>query len=98
MTTTAAKREPLTARQAAIFAFICEYWLAHQCTPSVREIGEAFGIESPNGVVANLNAMAGKGWVSSRRDKKSRGIVIVGLGDAVRESAKEFFATLGVGV
>lgn len=45
---------PLTTRQAAILAFVGEHFAATACWPTVREIGDRFGIVSPNGVIALL--------------------------------------------
>jgi SOS-response transcriptional repressor LexA len=95
MTTTAADRTPLTPRQAAIFAYICEYWLDHQCTPTVREINDRMGFDSDAGAICHLKALVKKGWIT-RESSLSRGIGIAGLADAVRASAEEFFATLGL--
>ncbi len=51
----------LTERQAAIFYFYKEQMLKTQTTPTVRETARQFGINSPNGVICHLKALAKKG-------------------------------------
>ncbi len=56
-------REGLTKRQREILEY------AEQCIrekshfPSIRQIGEQFGIKSPNGVVGHLKALAKKQFI-----------------------------------
>lgn len=52
---------PLTTRQAAILAFVGEHFAATACWPTVREIGDRFGIVSPNGVMCHVKALLRKG-------------------------------------
>lgn len=65
----------LTQRQSDVFSFIQE-----QCDrrrpPTIREIGERFGIKSPNGVMAHLNALEMKGFIARDRNE-SRGIMLL---------------------
>ena len=63
----------LTERQQAIYQFIAQHIRRYGFPPTVREIGEEFGIASPNGVVVNLKALERKG-VITREAKMSRGI------------------------
>lgn len=53
--------KPLTARQLAIFQFICETTFQVGFPPTVREIGERFGLRSNNGVAGHLAALERKG-------------------------------------
>ena len=53
----------LTVRQAEIVAYIDRHWREHGHSPSVREIGSAVGIGSPNGVLGHLRALRRKGVV-----------------------------------
>ncbi|MEE9554891.1 MAG: transcriptional repressor LexA [candidate division Zixibacteria bacterium] len=66
----------LTARQREIFEFIKEMIRAKGRPPSIREIGERFGIRSTNGVRAVLEALERKEYI--RRDRyTSRGIELL---------------------
>ncbi|MFO0925723.1 MAG: transcriptional repressor LexA [Gemmataceae bacterium] len=67
----------LTDRQREIFEFIRETILNRGYPPTVREIGEAFEIKSPNGVMCHLNALVKKGLIH-RVDKSARAIRLAG--------------------
>ncbi len=51
----------LTKRQSDILKHIARHIDANGYQPSIREIGERFGIRSPNGVVCHLQALQRKG-------------------------------------
>ena len=53
----------LTDRQKEIYQFIKEKIEARGYGPTVREIGEAFEIRSPNGVMCHLKALEKKGLI-----------------------------------
>ena len=53
----------LTQRQAEIFDFLKEKILVRGYGPTVREIGNQFGIASPNGVLCHLKALEKKGLI-----------------------------------
>lgn len=55
----------LTSRQAAILEFIRTSTAERGYAPTVREIGQQFGIRSPNGVTCHLKALKSKGYMSS---------------------------------
>lgn len=59
----------LTPKQRAILAFIREYIRTIGYPPAIRDIGRAFGITSPNGVMCHLRALQKKGAI--HRDEKS---------------------------
>ena len=59
-----ADRAVLTKRQKDIYDFIKEKILNRGYGPTVREIGKAFGIRSPNGVMCHLKALEKKGLIS----------------------------------
>lgn len=70
---------PLTDRQKTILAFIRRHSEERGYPPTVREIGEEFGIRSPNGVADHLKALEKKGFL--RRDEsKSRGLIPISSG------------------
>ena len=64
-----ADHSTLTAKQQKIFTFICEYIQEHGYPPAIRDIGKAFAIVSPNGVMCHLKALQSKGFI--QRDEKS---------------------------
>ena len=53
----------LTSRQREIYEFICQKIEVRGFPPSIREIGEAFAIKSPNGVMCHLRALEKKGLI-----------------------------------
>lgn len=63
----------LTERQASIFYHIFETTRRTGIQPSFRELGERFGITSPNGVLSHLVALARKGWIA-RAEGQSRSV------------------------
>ena len=65
-----------TARQMEIYAFIRDKIHTRGFGPTVREIGQAFKIRSPNGVVCHLKALERKGLIS-RGKNMSRAIELI---------------------
>lgn len=53
----------MTKRQAGIYLYIFDYINENNYPPTVREIADAFGIKSTNGVVEHLKALARKGYI-----------------------------------
>lgn len=51
----------ITARQREVLTFICAVRAKRGYSPSIREIGETFGITSTNGVNDYLRALVRKG-------------------------------------
>lgn len=66
-------RPVLTKRQKQIYEFIKDKILNRGYGPTVREIGKAYGIRSPNGVMCHLKALEKKGLIS-REEHMSRAI------------------------
>lgn len=62
---------PISERQQAILDFIRKHIIEEGYPPTVREIGEAFGIRSTNGVNDHLRALERKGFLE-RESNKSR--------------------------
>jgi repressor LexA len=54
----------LTERQREIYEFIREKIESRGYGPTVREIGDAFAIKSPNGVMCHLKALEKKGLIN----------------------------------
>lgn len=66
----------LTERQREIYDFIREKIDNRGYGPTVREIGEGFGIKSPNGVMCHLKALEKKGLIT-REEHAARAIQLV---------------------
>jgi SOS-response transcriptional repressor LexA len=66
----------LTQRQEEILHFIGEWTEQHGFPPTVREIGLAFAISSPNGVICHLKALYKKGRIALNQGK-ARGITVL---------------------
>jgi repressor LexA len=65
----------LTDRQKDVYEFIREKIQNRGYGPTVREIGEAFNISSPNGVMCHLKALEKKGIIK-REPNMSRAIML----------------------
>lgn len=65
--------EQLTRRQREVYEFLRDKILNRGYGPTVREIGEQFRINSPNGVMCHLKALEKKGLIR-RSPNKSRAI------------------------
>jgi repressor LexA len=77
--------EPLTEIERKILDFMVQYLRANTYQPSIREIGERFGIKSTKTVSEHLQALANKGFLE-RDPSRSRGVRILGVdlgGDSV---------------
>ncbi len=66
----------LTPKQRQIYEFIKDKIESRGYGPTVREIGDAFDIKSPNGVMCHLNALVTKGFIR-RQGKSARAIQLV---------------------
>ena len=85
----------LTERQREIYEFIKEKIESRGYGPTVREIGEAFDIKSPNGVMCHLKALEKKGLIT-REEHAARAIQLV---DHRRPAAGlPFLGTVAAGV
>ena len=65
--------DQLTERQEKVYRFIRDKIRNRGYGPTVREIGENFGIKSPNGVMCHLKALEKKGLIT-REPNMSRAI------------------------
>lgn len=72
----ATRTRTLTARQQQIVEFISTFTLRFGFAPTVREIGRAMGISSPNGVRCHIKSLVRKG-VIQHSAKTARGLVVV---------------------
>jgi repressor LexA len=58
----------LTPRQQELYGYLAEFLAEQGYPPSYREIAEALGIRSTNGVSAHLNALERKGYIERPSD------------------------------
>ncbi len=70
----------LTDRQQNVYEMIRSLIVKRGYGPTVREIGEHFGIKSPNGVMCHLRALERKGLIR-RSPNKSRAIELTQAAD-----------------
>ncbi len=75
-------RDSLTQRQRQVLDFISASITERGFPPTLREIGEHFGIRSTNGVNDHLKALEKKGYLK-REDLKSRAMRPVDMPDVV---------------
>ena len=68
----------LTEIERKILDFMFLYLRTNTYQPSIREIGEKFGIKSTKTVSEHLQALADKGFVE-RDPSRSRGVKIIGM-------------------
>ncbi len=81
--------EPLTERQEKILSFIKKSILEQGYPPTIREIGEHFGIRSTNGVNDHLKALERKGYLM-RGELKSRALSVIDGGKSAPMSRGSF--------
>jgi LexA DNA binding domain-containing protein len=62
-----------TPRQLEFLEFIRRHILHHGLPPTIREIGEAMGVKSPNGVMCHIKSLRRKGLMRCVGYGKSRG-------------------------
>lgn len=79
-------KRALTARQLEVLRWIADSTESHGYAPTIREIGDALGIVSTNGVVDHLKALARKGAVTSS-PIKSRTLRVTPAGQEVLRRA-----------
>ena len=75
----------LTDKQQLIYAYIRKTIETKGFPPAIRDICEAFGISSPNGVMCHLKALQKKGYINrvekreNQQRAQARGITIPGV-------------------
>lgn len=67
----------LTEKQRKILEHIIDYQKENSFPPTIREIGDVFGIGSLRGVTVHLDALVRKGFIT--RDRSSRSLRVVGI-------------------
>lgn len=61
------QKEPLTQRQNEAYEFIRGYLDRNRKPPTLKEIGDALGISSTNGVYKLLRTLEKKGWIERKK-------------------------------
>ena len=87
--------DKLTKRQKAVYEFIRDQMRSRGYGPTVREIGEQFGIKSPNGVMCHLKALEKKELIT-REKNMSRAIQLVQ--EPVQDQGLPLYGTIAAGV
>ncbi len=72
------RSEQLSDIERKILDFMVQYLRANTYQPSIREIGERFGIKSTKTVSEHLSSLAEKGYLE-RDPSRSRGVRILGV-------------------
>ncbi len=63
--------EILTERQEQVLEIIRDYQLEHGTSPTLRELREALGVSSDNGILKHLTCLEEKGYISRRDGSRS---------------------------
>ncbi len=84
----------LTKRQREVYDFIRDKIRSRGYGPTVREIGAAFNISSPNGVMCHLKALEKKGLIT-REPNMSRAIMLTN--DAARREGLPLAGRIAAG-
>ncbi|MCR4413981.1 MAG: transcriptional repressor LexA [Thermoguttaceae bacterium] len=87
--------EQLTERQREVYEFIRDKIRHRGYGPTVREIGDAFDIRSPNGVVCHLKALEKKGLI---RREKNRSRAIELAAEAIHPTGLPLAGRIAAGV
>ena len=66
-------RAALTKKQQAIYNYIRKHIEEKKFPPAIRDICDAFGISSPNGVMCHLKALQKKGYIHRDEKNEDRG-------------------------
>lgn len=69
----------MTNRQLAILHFMKQFLVENQRLPTVREIANAFGIRSPNGVTYHLRALARRGAIVHLENHRAGSYRLTGI-------------------
>lgn len=84
----------LTKRQREVYEFVLSHMENDLCPPTIREIGEHFGMKSTGSVRDNIRALVSKGYIR-QRPRSARGIELVQREDAPLASGARRIPILG---
>ena len=85
----------LTPRQRDVYEAILVYYAAHGHAPSIRDLCDAMGIASPNGIACHLKPLRKKGVLAPAADgAKARCIEVPAIQDAVKRLATKLLGAV----
>lgn len=84
----------LTEKQRKILEHIIDFQRENGFPPTIRELGEAFGIGSLRGVTVHLDALVRKGYITRGRTSRSIRITAPDPRDPTRVGGRETVARL----
>jgi SOS-response transcriptional repressor LexA len=89
--------KPLTVRQENILIFIINFHKDHGYPPTLREIGDEFGINSTNGVNDHLMCIERKGWII-KKEFLSRGIMLTrkAINTYIEDESNDVFVNINM--
>jgi repressor LexA len=87
----------LTSRQESIFEFILEYIQEEGYPPSIREIGQRFGIGSLRGVTVHLDALTKKGYIERNNTPRSIKVIHPSAMQAARATLLPLLGQIAAG-
>lgn len=79
----------LTACQSQVLAAVARHYAEHGYGPSLRDLCDALGIASTNGVVCHLDALERKGKIV-RAGGSARAVLLPEVAAATRAAAEEY--------
>lgn len=79
----------LTEKQRKILEYVIDFQKENGFPPSIRELGEAFGIGSLRGVTVHLDALVRKGFITRSRTSRSIRITAPDPRDPSRVGGRE---------
>lgn len=86
MSRTAVSKNSLSKRQMDVLFYMLDYAAKRGAPPTYREIGDALGIASTNGVAEHVKALIRKGYLENPGDGRSRGLRFTPAARASRRS------------
>lgn len=69
---------------------IIAHWREHYLPPSIRDLCDALGIKSPNGIVCHLKALRQRGLLVGTANHRSRAIIPVEVRDIIKGNLKAY--------
>jgi len=84
----------LTEKQRKILEYVIDFQKENGFPPTIRELGEAFGIGSLRGVTVHLDALVRKGFITRGRTSRSIRITAPDPRDPGHGGSRETFARL----
>jgi len=71
-----------------IYEYVCNYWIEHFTSPTIREIGRYLGVDSTSHVKYHLNKLSSEGLLKPCQKLRARKYIPVGLKITIEELDK----------